>query len=140
MLIHPPFTGFPVVLLSLCMVGKILYWKKGSEFWRAFLLVNLRVCLIMTTVTYFSGYFTPIPSEFPGQNTLSNHQTLAKLSFIAIFVTNIMYSVENKTDWAKRYVPCLQTLSLLLSFTLVVVTSYWGGMLVFTHGAGVRLP
>lgn len=129
-----------MVLLSLCLLGKMLYWRKGNAFWQDFQLINLRVCLLMTILTYFSGYFTPISPEFPGQTTLSSHYTLAKLSLIAIFVTNIVYSVENKTEWAKKYVPILKTLFLLLSFALVVATSYWGGMLVFTHGAGVLQP
>ncbi|MCB0358682.1 MAG: hypothetical protein KDD44_03575 [Bdellovibrionales bacterium] len=147
LLIHPPFTGFPVALLTAAIVAegiaKLLSTRNVGHAhvatlrWGSCYLVWL--CALVSVVTYYSGYFSAAASsrgfEIP-EDVVLRHQSFAlaySLSLVALVVLSVLRAgAPRENRIAVGFIG-----SLLLSWALAVYTSYLGGVLVFRHGAGV---
>lgn len=138
--IHPALSSFPVVLLFVVILLEIraLLTRRDQRSEVRFLL-TIFACALLGT--YLSGiaakdnasiYFA-VPDE-----AILTHQALGKsLLFLGIWLvacSEIFHRVPNGDKNALRWV---YGTSLLLCFVLAVICSYFGGKLVFQHGAGV---
>ena len=138
--IHPPFSGFPGVILVLLLGLELIFLAKLIEVEKAksiatFLVIAL--CII-SPFTYFSGYFG---SEYASrsfevsQDVIKQHQFYALLFLFSLFPLSIMFYLRLiKAEYAFYY-----RFFLLVSLALVLITANMGGVLVFEHGAGVQL-
>ncbi len=144
---HPPLSSFPFVLLVLLLIVEIVALiGKRRELCDTVARFLLLVVCIALPLTYFSGYFGAdfanrqfvVPDE-----AILKHQLWAKLSLLSGLLPVLIFFLSQhaaaerpalaaKLRWAYRLL--IAVLCLFLART-----SFLGGELVFTHGAGVSV-
>lgn len=138
--IHPPFSGFPGVILVLLFALELLYFRKfvcesSTKSIATFLIIAL--CVI-SPFTYFSGYFG---SEYASrsfevsQEVIKEHQFYALLYLFSLFPLAILFYLR----FLKPNLALYYRIFLIASLVLVLLTARLGGALVFEHGAGVEV-
>ena len=139
---HPPLSAFPAVLLTLTIGLELYSVLKKSEYFsllarRAFYLV----CVI-SPLTYYTGYWG---SDFANQSfsvpedDIMFHQTIAEALLMSLALTLICSLASKHAEHGKNVVNGFYRLFLFTSYCIVLYTSFLGGHLVFSHGAGVDL-
>jgi len=141
---HPPLSGFPIVLLILLCGGEILWFCAPKTYQgpavRIFLLVGT---LLFVPLTYFSGDWG-VDAANQAQifkittDQISFHQNTAKLLLLSVVPLLLFGLLKSSALYGRSITVRISYLiSLALSLTLCILTSYRGGELVFTHGAAV---
>jgi uncharacterized membrane protein len=137
--IHPILAHFPFVLLFVAVAAEIwgmLVNPAASRFSR----VVVMIACAASALTYLSGY---VGLEYANQSfevpkdAISHHQLMGKLYLLSLVPTALFALLQ--IDNEARFVVNAGRLFLFLSFALVVVTSFYGGELVFSYGAGVLI-
>lgn len=137
---HPPLSGFPFVLLSLVVIAELVSIFRKDSNGRGFSRNLLYILCLFAPMTYFSGYWgaeLSSQSFVISQDLISTHQGWAQLfllSLVPCLVLSLLESHSEKVNLVLRYG---FRVALLVCYALVILTSFQGGQLVFTHGAGV---
>jgi uncharacterized membrane protein len=140
---HPPLTGFPIALMSTIALCEVLGLVTKNKRWSEISRMLVAVACIVSVVTYFSGYWG-VQSASLGQfkvpeEEITSHMVSAKLFLLslvpcAIFSVLAEIATTKKALWKSIYY-----ISILVALTLVTITSFKGGSLVFDYGASVNL-
>ena len=139
--LHPPLAAFPYVLLTVIVLVEIfLIWKPipGAEK-LVYLLLGFGV--LATAATFFSGYPTSEQANqtfIVADEAISWHHNLGRLLLFMVVPCAALrwvsvIATQNTRAWSFVY-----RVMLVLCLGLAVTTGYFGGQLVFEHGAGVR--
>lgn len=140
---HPPLSSVPAVLMTIVVAAELLSLigtKLPRDKIKYFSFIVLIIACCLSPLTYFSGYYA---SEYASQSfqikqeIIVNHQIYAQLYLLSIFPLMLFAYLQIKEPQKKAlyYLFCL---FLVLSYSLLITTSYKGGDLVFEHGAGVK--
>lgn len=137
--IHPILAHFPFVILCLALGCEFAAMFGNRELGKSARMLVLLVAAV-SPLTYLSGYigleFANHSFEVP-KEAISQHQLLGKIFLISLVPTVLFYLLREEATG--RLLPNLSRFFLLLSFTIAVAASYYGGELVFSYGAGVLL-
>ncbi len=137
---HPPLSGFPFTLTTIAVVITIIApFTNNSISLRNFGGKIFLLACIITPITYFSGYWGLDHAEKSfkiSAELIEEHQNVAQLSLFFYIITLLFYFLSMALP-EKKLISTLYTLLLLLTFGCTALTSFKGGELVFTHGAGV---
>ena len=141
--LHPPLSGFPFVLLSLVLGAEIisLFWHSKKEQTRNFGYIALAVALLVTPLTYLSGYFDALgtnESLHTLSSAISEHQSYGKLLLFSMVPCLILASLRKGVKRGIKWINLGYWVTLIICCSLVIATSMRGGWLVFKHGAGVE--
>lgn len=139
-LLHPPLTGFPSVLLTCAVICELIAWLRSSSSWARSARTFFLAACAASPLTYLSGY---IGSEWADRSfsvpdsAIGDHQSTALLFLLALFAALLLDWLAHSTE--KPALHAARRAGLLAAAVLAVWTSYQGGQLVFSHGAGVLL-
>jgi len=139
---HPPLAGFPFVMLCCVVFAELLAAFYRPKQCRKFAAVLLRALCVVAPLTYYAGYWG---AEMANQtfsvsiDVIAAHQMKAKMLLLSLIPTLLLSILERQASEADEpfRLRVLYYFFLLVSFALVILTSYEGGDLVFIHGAGV---
>lgn len=142
---HPPLSSLPFPLaLLLTAIELLIICGYNLEQTKKIILLALALSL---PLTYFSGYwgsdFANLSFTVP-ESEILKHQGYAKFAlflFFPLLLIPLLIAVSESSATARvRYTLKLLYRALLLAFTsCLLYTSFLGGELVFSHGAGVRV-
>ncbi len=140
---HPPLSAFPAVILTLIVFFELVSIFQHDPFYRRAVRLLLCILIIISPLTYFSGYFGAEAAlairEIP-QKIIERHQLTAKIYLFALIPCVIAHFAEDecKSPRSRKYTTWFFRICLLLAYAIILLTSFRGGELVFTHGAGVK--
>lgn len=143
---HPPLAAFPAVLLTLVLGAEIASYLILRDELRRFAKLSLWALALFTPLTYISGYWGvdhANASFTVPEQAIAQHQASAKLFLLTMVPLCIVALLQNlvvEGDGAekkKRVIRGFYLALLLLCGACGFTTSYLGGSLVFSHGAGV---
>lgn len=137
---HPVVVHFTVALIS---ISALLYFfgyflkehKLGEE-----LLITARWCLwlgiIMAITTVIAGFlaYYSVAHDTPSHEAMTVHRNWAIATLIVIVLIacwSLWLHAEN------RAVPFIFVIGMLIAFSLVSITAWYGAELVYRHGIGV---
>ena len=143
---HPPLAAFPAVLLTLVIGAEAASYLVLRDELRRFARMVLCALALFAPATYISGYWGvdhanasyQVPTE-----AIARHQGSAKLFIlllVPLFIVALLQNLVVDGEGAHRKLTVIRgfyLVLLLMCGVCVFTTSYLGGALVFTHGAGV---
>lgn len=139
--LHPVFTHFPISLLILVFVAELLLSFKGAgEETHRFISFILWFSVVTTIAAFFTGYNA---SENANKTfmvpdaAIATHYAFGRLLVFSAPITAVLQLASRKAINAKKIFRTIYLLSLLTSAVLAVMSGFYGGELVFKHGAGV---
>lgn len=139
--LHPITIHFPLSLLTLgWLLGLIHPWIKNPSVQsslKAASLWNFRfgtVSLLPAIATGWAAYFT-VAHDAPSHAAMTLHRNLALVTVTAFVVLGLTAWLRRETEWINQW-PF--RVGFLLAVVILVATGYRGGLLVYTHGLGVR--
>lgn len=143
---HPPLAAFPAVLLTLAVGAEAMSYLLLREQLRRFAKGVLCALALCTPLTYISGYWGVDHAQgsfkVPEQ-AITQHQASAKLFLLTVVPLCIVALLQNLVvegvgaERKQRVIRGFYLALLLLCCACGFTTSYLGGSLVFSHGAGV---
>ncbi len=143
---HPPLAAFPAVLLTLTLGAEAASYVILRDELRRFAKSTLWTLVLFAPLTYISGYWGVDHAngsyKVPEQ-AIVQHQASAKLFLLTLVPLCIVALLQNlvvEGDGAEKKLRVIRGFYLallLLCGACGFTTSYLGGSLVFSHGAGV---
>lgn len=139
--LHPILIHFPLALLFTGWILDLsLVWTKAPQVRSALqsasrwnLLIG-GVALVPALVTGWAAYQT-VAHDAPSHAAMTLHRNLALASAAVFAALGGMAWLRRRTEWINRW-PF--RVGLLFVVALLAATGYRGGLLVYTHGLGVR--
>jgi len=137
---HPPLSGFPFVILALIALTELLRLFSNREILNSAAKYLAILLVVISPITYYSGYWGVdyanqtfnVAEEF-----INRHQAFAQ-GFLLTLVPFAVCSFLHHSNLQSKKLRTLYLASLLVSLGVVAITSFKGGELVFSHGAGVN--
>ena len=145
---HPPLAAFPAVLLTLIVSAEVASYAFWQQELRRIARVLLCVLAFFAPVTYLSGYWGVDHANGSFQipeSAIAQHQGYAKLFLLTLVPLFIVVSLQSAVVDAegaarkRRVIRGIYLGLLIVSLLCGFGTSYLGGALVFSHGAGVLI-
>ena len=140
-MLHPFVTHFPIVLILLLGVLELYsLWDQSLQKAKELLLVCF---LISVLAAFFSGFLaqeTASQSFQVSVDIIAYHQIWAKASLFLSFPLVILGFFQHRASHAVGMFAWSYRVLLIAVILLLGFTSYLGGELVFSYGAGVRAP
>ena len=140
--LHPPLSSFPFVILTLVVIfeaiNHVYRWKLSKDIANTLLIA---LC-IFAPLTYLSGYYNidKASASFEvSEDLIAAHQAVAKFFLISLVPCVLLAFLEKAATRGKHFYLIAYYFFLLISYGLVIFTSFRGGELVFCYGAGVNL-
>lgn len=139
--LHPILIHFPLaLLLTGWALDLIQVWAKAPQIRSAlqsasrwnFLIGG--AALLPALATGWAAYQT-VAHDAPSHAAMTLHRNLALASVAVFAALGAMVWLRRKTEWINRW-PF--RVWILLAAALLAATGYRGGLLVYTHGLGVR--
>ncbi len=134
---HPIFVHFTVAFISSLGLLQLVIWLKGGGEKQKELLFMQKVLMIISTLsvlaTVFTGWlaFNSVAHDTPSHMAMTDHRNWA-ISTAAVFLVGaILYFVRPSLRGS------LVGILMIASSSLVVVTGFKGGELVYRYGLGV---
>ncbi len=159
---HPPVSAIPGVLFCAAFILEMLALLYRSETLRNSVRVIVTLAIILTPITYLTGYLgataarnelTAIDIAESEKNPASAktellderievHRATGRLLLFSIFPLGLFTLLSQMKDQltgenAARIAEMLFRLFLIITVISALSTSYLGGRLVFSYGAGV---
>ena len=137
---HPIFVHFTVALVSVSALCYLIgYFTMKYAFGQELLAVG-RWCLwlgalaaIATVIAGFVAYYS-VAHDTPSHQVMTIHRNWAIASFIIILA---VFSWSVWIFYRKKVIPIIFVLSMLLLFSLLSITAWYGAELVYRYGLGV---
>lgn len=137
---HPIVVHYTVALVTLALVGYGLGVKRQHTVIGQELLVVGRWCLwlgtlaaLITVIAGFHAYYT-VAHDGPSHAKMIIHRNWALVTFVVVMLAAgwsiIMYRRNSQPTTSFLFL-------LLVAFSLMLVTAWYGGELVYRHGLGV---
>ena len=141
---HPPLASIPFVLGGVLLILELLARRKEERALGAAAAAAPVVLLLLgviTPLTYLTGYtgatFADQAFSVPA-SAIATHQAYGKFLLLLLFpVLVLAFARGFAKGESKELIGSLYVLSVALFLGVAGWTSYLGGELVFTHGAGV---
>lgn len=138
--LHPMLVHFPIALLFTSVFFDVFGHWKDREFFRSFSLWLLFLGLIGAVGAAASGLLSEEPVVKSGvpESAIERHEFFALLSTV-VFLVLLGFRWRFRRRWSVTF----QRLNLAGSFLGLLFLSaagYFGGELVFRHGAGLEIP
>lgn len=138
--VHPPLASFPFVLCSVVVVAELLsLWTKSATI-RHYAGISLIFCICVTPLTYLSGYLAVENADKTFQvspDIIEAHRTLARMFLISLVPIGLLKIISERRI-EKPSLRYLYLGVLIAAYGVVGLTSFRGGELIFSHGAGVE--
>jgi uncharacterized membrane protein len=136
--LHPITVHFTIALFSLAVLFEILslIFKKESfknaAFW------NLSFALPSAIASVLSGLYAEslVPHNEVIHGIIETHETFA-IIVLSVIAVLFIWRIAAQGKYFRK-LPALFTIVGIIGFGLMSVGAYFGGELVFTHGAGVK--
>lgn len=139
---HPLFSGFPLPLLLLVGLFKLLEWRRADE--------NLRKGREIVSIAAVAGVVLAFASGYQGnewaessfkvaEETISSHHAIGRLLFFCSLPWLALDLISQRVTFNRRWFQLGGNLFYLLCLALVIYAGYLGSALVFSHGAGVKI-
>ena len=133
---HPSLVHYPIALVAVAALFQLLAIGFGKDEYERAALIALAAAVPMSIAAAVSGTVQEeMISRLPDiANALSLHETLGTLSaaLIGALALGGLY-LHLKGRLPRRFYFAI----LLALTTLLLITGYWGGRLVYLYGAGV---
>ena len=144
---HPPLTGLPSALLLFVVVAECLAAlardEQRQKVFTACAGIGLWMCVLIAPLTYFSGYWGADIASAPDsaftvpEEVINRHEAFGRFFLFLLVVTCLLRLVASKAVASRRALFWAYGVMLTMSFAVLVFTSFLGGDLVFSYGAGV---
>jgi uncharacterized membrane protein len=133
--VHPVATHFPMALLPVSLLGDLLGIWTDASFWWSFSFYNLAIGLVLSIPALITGIidFLAIPKEGIADRVAMSHMMIM-ITSIAMFTGSfcIRFGAEILSGWRLTSSVSLSLLGLIL----LLIGGWFGGQLVYRHGAG----
>ena len=142
--LHPRIVHFPIAFFVLYF----LFETSGTVLKKDFLTKSAYLVLILGIVMALGAVLTgnqsheiikPLIKDAGVNALIAQHEDFATYSlwyFSALFFYRTYLAIKKRFDEKSKY---LFILLGLIGFILILLTGYYGGELVFQHGAGTKL-
>jgi uncharacterized membrane protein len=137
--IHPMLVHFPIALLSASVLFDLLGGRWRPQEFRLAGLYTLVLGLAGAVVSVVSGALAEEAVEHRGvpESILEMHETLGFATFW-LFAGLLGLRMAERIGWIRERRPVIVGWG-LASVVVLFVASYYGGSLVYEHGAGVTI-
>lgn len=137
--IHPMLVHFPIALLSASVLFDLLGGRWRPQEFRLAGLYTLVLGLAGAMVSVVSGALAEEAVEHRGvpESILEMHETLGFATFW-LFAGLLGLRMAERIGWIRERRPVIVGWG-LASVVVLFVASYYGGSLVYEHGAGVTI-
>lgn len=138
--LHPLIVHFPIALLltSIVAFSSSIIWRRREPFVKSAInagdwMLGLGVIAMIVAIAAGLDAYGSVAHDAPSHSDMTTHRNWA-------FGTGLAFLVVATWRWfiRKNRPTILFILALTLSGTLLSVTAWWGGRLVFEHGIGVE--
>lgn len=138
---HPVAVHFPIALLSFALVVDLAALMRRRPAWHRLAYALLVAGTLGAAIAVVTGNAAAAPfRESALAAAIQDHEDRGSLAFLAFLVTAMgrlpLFLRRRDGGWALR----LWIAAAAVGVSLVGLTSYHGGRLVYDHGVGVRLP
>jgi uncharacterized membrane protein len=139
---HPPFTAFPLALLSAVTLLELLSLRGDSAKLQQAVRINLILGAIFTLLAFYSGYQASELATLSAETEplVARHHNFGRLLLLTVWPCLGLKFVADQAKYNAQLFKAAYWASLLLAQALVVYTGWLGGELVFTHSVGVAAP
>lgn len=142
-LYHPLISHFPIVIIILALVSKILEItfkeKREFSFLTKGLLYTAPLFMIFSIYTGDTA-FDIVKSELCELALVYSHEESGKITLILLMITIFLEVLTEIKQFAKfSFIRYLALLSLFVTVLSVAKTAHLGAELVYDHGAAVKL-
>ena len=136
--IHPIFVHFVIAPLIIAVVFDFLWLIKKQDNFEKFSWYSLIIAAIAGVLSVVSGLMAEENVIFPESSgkVFEYHELLAFILIICLQI-QAFWRMGSGGKIPTKYSYLYFTLA-LASLTSVIITSYYGGKLVFEHGVGVK--
>ena len=134
---HPIFVHFSVAFISSLGILQLVIWLKGGGAKQNELQFMQKVLMIITSLsvlaTVFTGWqaFNTVAHDTPSHMAMTDHRNWAMTTAIVFLVGAILYFVRPSLRGS------LVGVLMIASSSLVAVTGFKGGEVVYRYGLGV---
>ncbi len=136
--IHPIVDHFTIALFTLVVIFEIGGWLFKKEGLMNAAAWNLPIAAVAAIISYLSGRFMaePLPHPEAAHELMETHETLALIAMIVIVALTLWRFFIGKRLLEKLKIYYL--LVGLVGLMILFATGFYGGKLVFKHGAGTQ--
>lgn len=136
---HPIIVDFAVALLTVSVGFDLLASVVNERDLRIVAWWTLMIGTVAAALSVVSGYAAaPADASPMVTETIEFHRNLG-IATLVCFATCSLWRVSNPNGFPERYRDAYWTLT-FIGLGALIVTSYWGGVLVFKFGVGVLPP
>jgi uncharacterized membrane protein len=138
---HPPLSGIPFALITALIIFEFLFFITKDIKYKTTSTLLLYLAVVLISLTYFSGYWgvDHAQGSFSVSVTeIENHKVLALISLFSMCPLLLFGSLRTKFS-ESNCIYSFYCFFIVLSYLMIIVTSFKGGELVFKHGAGVQV-
>lgn len=138
---HPLIVHFPIALLIVGSVAELAGHLLKRDDLRHFAFWALMLGVVGAGVAYISGAMAEEQVEhLPNiHNTLEMHEELATITLATWVGLGALRILLAGRQWLNSGIFYLYIVLLFAGCVLLGTTGYWGGQLVYQHGAGVKM-
>lgn len=138
---HPLIVHFPIALLIVGSIAELAGHLLKRDDLRHFAFWAIILGVASTGAAYLSGSMAEEQVEhLPGiHSTLEMHEELATITLVTWIGLGALRILLAGRQWLTSNIFYLYIVLLLAGSVLLGTTGYWGGQLVYQHGAGVKM-
>jgi uncharacterized membrane protein len=138
--IHPMVVHFPIALLIVSVIFDLIAMRWRTKSFRDASFYTLIAGLIGAAAAVLTGAWAEEVAEGKGipESVLEIHETLGYAT-LALFIGLLGLRLLMRRG-VVREIPALYVTFGLIGVVVLLVTGYYGGVLVYDFGAGVNLP
>ena len=136
---HPIIVDFAIALLAVSVGFDLLASVVNKRDLRIVAWWTLMIGTVAAALSVVSGY-TAAPADAPTMvtETIELHRNLG-IATLVCFAVCSLWRANNPSGFPERYRDAYWTLT-FIGLAALIVTSYWGGLLVFKFGVGLFPP
>ena len=136
--LHPITVHFTIALFSLAVLFEILGWILKKESFKNAGFWNLAFALPSAIASVLTGIYAEslVPPDEAIHKAIETHSTFGVI-VLAVIAVLFIWRIAAQGRYFRK-LPALFTIVGIIGFGVMSVGAYFGGELVFTHGAGVK--